>query len=179
MTTARRLLVKRRPYMASQTLILATLPNGLDSKRKKLNLSLFLTPRLEGGATLGAFPDILNWTKQVQAHGIKFKITCGAHSTTVAPDPNALKALNPDVWEAIFKPDTFVENYQVTDYTKQLIVSYPSRQASSYLKFLTQFVATNPNYSPENSARSGPLRMLNHLSFRDGSKSTFGDQISA
>lgn len=164
--------------MASQTLIFATLPNGLDAKNKKLRLSLYLTPRLDGGATLAAFPDILNWTKQVQDHGIKFTISCGANSATVAPDRAALKSLRPDVWAAIFKSDTFVENYQVTDFTKQLIVSYSSRQASSYLKYLTQFVGTNPTFSAEGQ-RGGPLIALNPLNFRDGNKSTFADEISA
>ncbi|MGA7409600.1 MAG: hypothetical protein WBW33_03885 [Bryobacteraceae bacterium] len=165
--------------MASQTLIFATLPNGLDAKNKKLKLSLYLTPRLDGAATLSAFPDFLHWTKQVQDHGIKFTISCGANSATVAPDAAALKKLRPDVWDAIFKPDTFIENYQVTDYTKQLIVSYPSRQALSYLKYLTQFVATNPTFNPEGSVRSGPLERLSPLSFRKRTSSTFDDEISA
>src|SRR5579863_10090699 len=130
--------------MASQTLIFATLPNGLDAKNKKLKVSLYLTPRLDGGATLAAFPDFLHWTQQVKDHGIKFTISCGANSATVAPDAAALSSLRPDVWDAIFKPDTFIENFQATDFTQRLIVSYPSRPALSYLKFLTQFVATNP-----------------------------------
>ncbi|PWT85161.1 MAG: hypothetical protein C5B56_14465 [Proteobacteria bacterium] len=165
--------------MASQTLIFATLPNGLDAKNKKLKLSLYLTPRLDGAATLAAFPDFLHWTRQVQDHGIQFTISCAGNSATVAPDAAALKKLRPDVWDAIFKPDTFVAKYQVTDYTKQLIVSYPTRQALSYLKFLTQFVATNPDFNPEGPVRTGPLDMLRPLSFRRGSKSLFDDEANS
>ena len=67
--------------MPSQTLIFATLPNG-PGEKKKLRLSLYLTPRLEGGATLAAFPDILNWTRLVHRHGVKVQITCGAGAGT-------------------------------------------------------------------------------------------------
>jgi hypothetical protein len=161
--------------MASQTLIFATLPNGLDANNKKLRLSLYLAPRLDGGATLAEFPDFLHWTQQMKDHGIKFTISCGANSASVAPAAAALKNLRPDVWDSIFKPNTVIETYQVTDYTKQLIVSYPSRQALSYLKYLTQYMATNP----EGSIREGPLEILSPLSFRQGTESTFDDETSA
>jgi hypothetical protein len=158
--------------MPTQTLVFAAIPNGPGSK-DKLRLSLYLTPRLIGGATLGNFPDFLNWTKQLQAHGIQFVISCGAQNATVSADT---KVLRPDIWEAIFKKDTSIEDYQVQDYTKQLIVSYPARQALSYLKFATQFVATTPAGRDE---RGGSLRVLSAFSFRDGATSSFGDQISA
>ncbi|HWE50181.1 MAG TPA: hypothetical protein VG273_10350 [Bryobacteraceae bacterium] len=158
--------------MASQTLIFAALPNGPGSK-DKLKLSVYMTPRLEGGATLATFPDILNWTQQVQAHGLKFQITCGVKTAMVAVNTAGLR---PDIWSAIFASDTFVEAYQFTDFTKQLIVSYPSRQALSFLKYATQFVATNPGSFGE---RGGPLNILRPLNFRQGSKTSFGDAISA
>ncbi len=158
--------------MASQTLIFAALPNGLGAK-DTLKLSLYLTPRLDSGATLADFPDILNWPQQIVAHGLKFQITCGAKNVTVAADP---KVLRPDIWGAIFTPATFVEAYEFTDYTKQLIVSYPSRQALSFLKYATQFVATSRS---DDDNERGPLEVLSPLNFRQGAKSEFGDAISA
>jgi hypothetical protein len=158
--------------MASQTLIFAVLPNGLGAK-DTLKLSLYLTPRLDSGATLAAFPDILNWPQQIVADGLKFQIACGAKTVTVAADT---KALRPDIWEAIFTSTTFVEAYDFTDYTKQLIVSYPSRQALSFLKYASQFVATSRSSDDD---RGGPLDVLGPLSFRQGAKTTFGDSISA
>ncbi len=158
--------------MASQTLIFAALPNGLGAKGT-LKLSLYLTPRLDSGATLADFPDILNWPQQIVARGLKFQITCGAKNVTVAADTSVLR---PDIWEAIFTPTTFVEAYAFTDYTKQLIVSYPSRQALSYLKYATQFVATS---RANDNERIGPLDVLGPLNFRQGAKSSFGDAISA
>jgi hypothetical protein len=158
--------------MPSQTLIFAAIPNGPGTK-DKLKLSLYLTPRLDGGATLADFPDFLNWTTQLQAHGILFVISRGVQNATVSADT---KLLRPDIWEAIFKKDTFVEDYQVQDYTKQLIVSYPARQALSYLKYATQYVATTSG--GKGDQRGGPLDVLRAFSFRDGAKSTFGDQIS-
>ena len=163
--------VERKREMASQTLIFATLPNGLGAKHK-LRLSLYLTPRLTGGATLAAFPDFVNWTKLVQDHGIKFQITCGAEVVTVAADTTVLR---PDIWAAIFPNDAFVEDYQFTDHTQQLLVSYPSRQALSFLKYATQFVATTRAAGREGN---GPLGVLEPFIFRDQSKSSFDDAIA-
>lgn len=158
--------------MANQTLIFVALPNGRGVK-DTLKLSLYLTPRLDAGATLADFPDILNWTQQVQKHGLKFQISCGTKTATVAADT---KVLRPDIWKAIFTSATFVQPYAFPDYTKQLVVSYPTRQALSYLKYATQFVATRPTLQDK---RVGPLAVLGPLNFRKGAKSSFGDEISA
>jgi hypothetical protein len=158
--------------MASQTMIFVALPNGLGTK-DTLKLSLYLTPRLDNGGTLADFPDILNWPQQIVAKGLKFQIACGTKNVTVAADTTALR---PDIWETIFTSNTFVEAYNFTDYTKQLIVSYPSRQALSFLKFASQFFATSRSNGND---RGGPLDVLAPLSFRQGAKTSFGDSISA
>src|ERR1035438_8733896 len=105
--------------MASQTLIFAVLPNGITAK-KTLSVSIYMAPRLDQGATLASFPDILHWTDLVQKHGLKFVLQCGAATRTVAVDTAGLR---PDVWQAIFTPRTFVEAYQLGDFDQRLIVS--------------------------------------------------------
>jgi len=159
--------------MASQTLIFVALPNGPGDKGQ-LKLSLYLTPRLQGGATLAAFPDFLDWTQQVQTHGLKFRIACGAKNHTVSSDP---KALHPELWKAIFAPDTFVEAYTLPPFDQQLIVSYPSRQALSFLKYAYQSVATS-RAGGGDGQRGGPLDLLFPLGFRNGASTSFGDEIS-
>ena len=158
--------------MPTQTLIFVALPNGRDGK-DKLKLSLYLTPRLDAGATLGDFPDILNWTQQVQNKGLKFEIKCGTKKATVSADKAVLR---PDIWKAIFTPTTLVQAYEFTDYSKQLVVSYPTRQALSFLKFATQSVGV-PRFT--NEQRGSPLDVLNPLNYRDDGESSLEDELNA
>jgi hypothetical protein len=159
--------------MASQTLIFAVLPNGITGA-KTLRLSLYLTPRLDHGATLAAFPDILHWAELVQKHGLKFVLTCGAKSQTVSVDTGILR---PDVWQEIFKPDTFVERYQLGDFDKRLIVSYPVRDVLGYLKYAYTAVGSGRVHSREGN-RGGLGLVLRDLVFRDGSKSNLAEALS-
>jgi hypothetical protein len=157
--------------MASQTFIFVALPNGLGANNK-LKLSLYLTPRLDKGATLAAFPDMLSWPQSIQEHGLKFQIACGANNVTVSADTNVLR---PDIWQTIFAPDTFVEAYKFPNYASGLFVSYPSRQALAFLKYAYQFVGIPGSSKDE---REGALRVLGPLSFRNGTKSNLARHMA-
>jgi len=157
--------------MASQTFIFVALPNGLGTGGN-LRLSIYLAPRLENGATLAAFPDMLTWPQSIQAHGLKFQITCGTKNTTVSADTSVLR---PDVWQAIFAPDTFVEAYKIPDYASGLFVSYPARQALSYLKYAYQSFSVTPVGV---DGRQRPFAVLDPLSFRNGTQSNLGLKIT-
>ena len=122
--------------MAKQTLVFVVLPNGITAKNT-LRLSICLTPRLEQGATLAAFHDILNWASLIQQHGMKFELACAGNTTTVSADQSVLR---PDVWSAIFTSSAFVEDFKLPDFDQRLIVSYPVRSAMSYMKRALQTI---------------------------------------
>jgi hypothetical protein len=157
--------------MASQTFIFAALPNGLGTSGK-LKLSVYLAPRLDSGATLAAFPDMLTWPQTIQAHGLQFQIACGTKNVTVSVDTSVLR---PDIWQAIFAPDTYVEAYTIPDFASGLFVSYPTRQALSYLKYAYQAFSLSPT---EQDDRQGAFRVLSPLSFRNGSRSNLARQLA-
>jgi hypothetical protein len=159
--------------MASQTFIFVTLPNGLGANNT-LNLSLYLTPRLDSGATLAAFPDMLTWPQAIQTHGMKFQIACGTKNVTVSADTSVLR---PDIWQAIFAPDTFVDAYKFPDYASGLFVSYPSRDALTFLKYAYQFVGISGGSSDDDN-RQGALRVLAPLSFRSGARTNLARHMA-
>jgi hypothetical protein len=158
--------------MASQNLIFVLLPNGV-TPEEKLRVSAYLTPRLEGGATLASFPDLLAWTQRVQENGLNFELRCVGKTQTVAAQQGLLR---PDIWQTIFKPNTYVEPYTVPDYAQRLIATYPSRDAALFLKGTYQHVGSGTAGSEGN--RGGLREVLSDLVFRDGSKSTLADEIS-
>jgi hypothetical protein len=159
--------------MARQTLIFVVLPGGMTAT-KTLRLSIYLTPRLGQGAILAAFSDMLHWTSLVKQHGLKFELVCAGKKASASVNQGVLR---PDVWQTIFQPTTFVENYTIPDFDKRLIVSYPVRDAMSYFKWAYQAVGTGT--APLGDGRNPLEIVLEGLVFRDGSKSTLADQIAA
>ncbi len=159
--------------MATQTLLFVVLPNGITA-RNTLRLSIYLTPRLDQGGTLAQFPDILHWPAAIVNSGLKFQIKCAAKTTSVTVDTKVLRA---DVWEEIFKANTFVEAYQIPNFDKRLIVSYPVRNALSYLKWAYQQVGTGLAFGDEE--RGGLRGLLGDLTFREGTNSLLQAQLAA
>jgi hypothetical protein len=157
--------------MASQTLVLVVLPNGL-APSGKLRASLYLSPRLAGAATLNDFPDFLDWPDLIKRKGLTFTLSCSGGTTTAGVSTSELR---PDLWKEIFKPQTFVAPPAIPDFNKRLVVSYPTKDALNYLQWAYQF----------NGARGGrgDLRtfsqLFEDLVFRDGKVSTIDSVISA
>jgi hypothetical protein len=158
--------------MANQTFIFVALPNGITAG-KTLRLSLYLTPRLDHGATLETFPDVLQWPQLIQTSGLNFELRCAGKTTTVTADPAALR---PDIWQQIFKKTTYVEPFRIPDFDQRLIVSYPTREAASFFKYAYQTVGSGNLFKRGNEG--GIVDLLRDLSFRDGSKSTLTGEIS-
>ncbi len=150
--------------MASQTLVFVALPNGM-AAQNKLSLSLYLTPRLNDGATLSQFNDFLNWPGLVQKSGLSFVLACGSQTATVVADRSRLR---PDLWQNIFTPQTYVSPFETSSFTNRLIVSYPARDCLSYLKYLYQTMGTGRNTDDDR----GLFVVMRPLIFRDGSNST-------
>ena len=152
--------------MARQTLTFVVLPNGRAAGHK-LRLSIYMTPRLEGAATLQGFPDFLHWTAQVQQHGLKFTLASGAKTAVIGVDNTVLR---PDLWDAIFQSTTYVEKFVVPDLDQHLFVSYPARDAATFLKYAYQTMAMLPATSNvDGHDILGDL--LSDLMFREGHNS--------
>jgi hypothetical protein len=115
----------------SQTILFTLLPRAASLEGATVPVSLFVTPRLVGEPLLGAFPDWLNWTRQVQQNGLSVTIECAGQSLTLPVDPAALR---PELWEALFNAETPVRSYEFDDHSQRGIHSYPFRKALALLK---------------------------------------------
>jgi hypothetical protein len=158
--------------MAKQTLTFVVLPNG-PAAGGKLRVSVYLTPRLSGASKLQSFPDVLHWTERIKTDGLKFTFTSGPQSATAAVDRSVLR---PDIWEAIFRPSTFVEKYRVPRYDRRLFVSYPGRDAAAFVKYAYQTLARDP--FGDNERENILSDLLSDLVFRDGTSSTLDRTLS-
>lgn len=160
--------------MAKQTLTFVALPNGTTGSGH-LRLSVYLTPRLSGSAKLQSFPDFLNWTQLIKSHGLKFKLISGANTATVPVDRSPLR---PDLWSTIFKADTFVEKYRVPQLDQRLMVSYPARDAMSFVKYAYQTISSHVFQSNQEGEYRILYDVLEELIFRDGKDSTLDAVLS-
>jgi hypothetical protein len=159
--------------MASQNLVFVLLPNGI-LPAKTLSLSVYLTPRLQSGNTLAAFPDFLDWAGLVKDHGLTLTFGCAGKTHAVPVTQGILRS---DVWQEIFKKDTYVEPYKIPDFDQRLIVSYPVREATSFLKYAYQAVGSGSFLGQQE--RGGLAHLLRDLVFRDGDKSNLASEISS
>lgn len=160
--------------MANQIFTFVALPNGLISAGK-LRVSVYLTPRLEGATQLKTFPDMLYWAARIKKYGMQFTLASGTNTATVAVDKSVLR---PDVWNTIFKSDTFVEKYQIPAFDKRLFVSYPERDVMSFVKYAYQSLSANV-LQQSTQERGGILsRLLQALVFRQGRVSNLKDTLA-
>jgi hypothetical protein len=124
--------------MAQQTLTFVVLPSGV-SRTGHLGISIYVAPRLEQGGTLAQFPDILQWTNLLRDWGLEFKLSSNGQTAKVPIDRSVLR---PAIWHKIFSPKTQVAPFQIPDYDKRLFVSYPVRDAMTFVKYAYQTVST-------------------------------------
>jgi hypothetical protein len=157
--------------MASQALSAVVLPAGV-APTGQLRANIYLSPRLSGAATLAGFPDWLDWPDLIRRHGLSVSLACGGSTATV---PVATGPLRPDIWQAIFTPETTVGAYPQPQYSQRLMVSYPARDVHSYVKYAWQFAATAAAAGQD--GRLLPL-LLDQLMFRDGTESTLDNALS-
>jgi hypothetical protein len=119
----------------TQTIVMTVIPRGVATNTDVLPVSVFVTPRLTGADKLGAFPDWLQWTRRLKEDGLTLTLRCDGNEQDATVDPNPL---DPDLWEALFKEDTFVRSYVFDDYSGKPVLSYSVRQALSVLKSMYQ-----------------------------------------
>jgi hypothetical protein len=143
-------------------MVLTVIPRGVAVDTDTLPVSVFVTPRLRGADKLGEFPDWLSWTRRLAEDGVTLTLRCGAnrHDVTVDPQP-----LEPELWEALFKEDTFVRSHEFDDYSDRPVLSYSMRRTLSVLKSIYQEASLSlalPDSSGESKER-GNRRIVRQL----------------
>jgi hypothetical protein len=124
--------------MAAQTILFTVMPRSISIDPKTMPVSVYVSPRLFSDArrpVLSEFPDWLNWTRWLQESGLKLNFRCDGKDFAASVP---VKHLRPELWEAIFKKDTWVQSHTFDDYSEHHIVSYSNRSALSLLKGLYQ-----------------------------------------
>jgi hypothetical protein len=159
--------------MADQAVALSAvaLPAGI-APTGHLRVNVYLSPRLSGAATLQEFRDWLDWPGLIKDHGLAVSLQCGANTATV---PAGTGPLRPDIWQAIFSPETIVNPYPRPQYSQRLLVSYPAQDVLTFLTSTYQRAAT----AVLTGRKDGELfRLLEELTFRDGTESTLDSALS-
>src|SRR5450631_998768 len=119
-----------------QTILFAVLPRAISVNAPADPLSIFVTPRLDGADTLGAFTDWLHWTRHLRDDGFELELQCGAKTRVFRSDPSGLR---PDLWEQLFNADTHVRSHaSFDDYSEHGLISFSVRDTLSALKSVYQ-----------------------------------------
>ena len=109
----------------------AFLPNGI--KDGKLRFSAAVSIRLpeEAGPkpNLGLFPEVLAWAETVKGmtFDVQFEKATPVEAKRVSPEPD------PELWQAIFQPDSPVIPYQFADLSKSAVFAYPVKHVQSFI----------------------------------------------
>ncbi|MBV9791421.1 MAG: YncE family protein [Chloroflexi bacterium] len=120
--------------MPNQTILWTALPNGISRTGDRLQLSVFVSPRLvatpSDGRTLLPTPDLLAWPERMR--NARFRLEFGGGPTVEATfNPAVLK---PDLWRALFKQTTLVRSHRFDDFTDRKVISYPVRNLHQSIK---------------------------------------------
>ena len=117
--------------MAKAEILWAFLPNGI--RDGKLRFSAAVSIRLPEDAgpkpNLGLFPEVLAWAETVRGLTFDLQFEKGAplEARRVSPDPD------PELWKAIFQPDSPVQPFRFADLTKSPVFAYPVRHVQAFL----------------------------------------------
>lgn len=132
-----------------QNIFWIALPNGVITEGgiRHLCLSVFVSPRLrtDEGTTLSHFPDFLDWGARMQPDQVKFTIEADnlqVPATITSAPPS------PDLWKALFTPETPIVPYEFDDFSNRPIVSYPVSSVQNYVKKSYQEVALRAPFDP-------------------------------
>jgi hypothetical protein len=117
--------------MAKPEILWTFLPNGI--RDGKLRFSAAVSIRLPEDAgpkpNLGLFPEILAWAETVRglAFDLQFEKGAPLEARRTSPDPD------PELWQAIFQPDSPVLPFRFADLTKSPVLAYPVRNVQAFL----------------------------------------------
>lgn len=123
--------------MRRQTVMFTALPNGFAAPAAnggaRLRLSVLISHRLmtnEGmpKPQLAQFPDLLDWP----AAGIGFAVAMNGGPTMPAAVTSPLPSS--DLWQALFKPTTYVRPYSFPAMDNRVVRSFPAAHVMGFLK---------------------------------------------
>ncbi|HEX8156852.1 MAG TPA: YncE family protein [Solirubrobacteraceae bacterium] len=138
--------------MATQTLIWTALPDGM--RDGELRISALVSPRLVAAASEGdelrLWPMWVNWTERIR--DATFKVAFDGGPTLDAEFDKT--QLEPELWPALFRPDTFVRPHVLDDYSNRTVISYPARRVHRSIRRLYQEAGTR---SPVGRPARAPL----------------------
>jgi hypothetical protein len=124
----------------TQLVIVTPVPAGLQLDPDTIRVSVLFSPRLSGDDTLGAFPDWLRWTRKLADDGLQIRFECDGATLDVAADTSRLR---PDLWETLFRRDTYVRSYVFDDYSDRFVPSYSNRLALGLVQSAYQQAAVD------------------------------------
>lgn len=150
---------------ATQTVLFTVMPRGISVNPDTLPVSVSVSPRLVGGGHLGAFPDWVNWTKQLKEHGLVLTFHSGSQRVDVSIDT---APLDPTLWAALFNGQTLVRSRKFDDYSKHGIISFSMRESLSALKTVYQkagvvLALPSGGGDKQEGGREGNRRVLSNL----------------
>lgn len=119
---------------ATHTVLFTVVPRDLRLNVPALPVSVVVSPRLMGADRLDAFPDWVDWTQKIKA-GASLEFRCGPRTASVPIDTQHLR---PDLWRALFGPETFVRSRTFDDYSSHGVMSFSVRETLSALKAVYQ-----------------------------------------
>ncbi|MCQ6563985.1 hypothetical protein [Paenibacillus mendelii] len=132
-----------------QNIFWIALPNGVitDDGIRYLRLSVFVSPRLrtDQGTMLSQFPDFLDWGARMQPDQVKFTIEA---ENLQVPAVITSAPPNPELWKALFMPETPLVPYEFDDFSNRPIVSFPVSSVQNYVKKSYQEVARRTPFDP-------------------------------
>ncbi|MEA2299618.1 MAG: hypothetical protein QOE44_153, partial [Solirubrobacteraceae bacterium] len=118
-----------------QTILFTVMPRAMTVNPDPMPVSVFVSPRLEGAARLGAFADWVRWTERLRDGGLELELRCAGRTLGVPIDPGPLR---PELWAQLFDDETLVRSHTFDDYSDRGVISYPVREALSALKAIYQ-----------------------------------------
>ncbi len=124
----------------TQLVIVTPVPAGLQLDRDTVRVAALFSPRLSGDDTLGSFPDWMRWTRKLADDGLQIRFQCAGQTLDVAADTSRLQ---PELWEALFRWDTYVRSYRFDDYTDRFVPSYSNRMALGLIQAAYQQAAVD------------------------------------
>jgi len=134
--------------MLKQTVVWTAVPNGVEAGL--LKVVGLASPRLSSDGippqlTLELFPDFKNWATTAAA--ITFNIRIG--NNPPMPATRVSQPPKPELWSALFTPETYVRPFQFSDHTAKNIRSYPAANvADAIAQFYKEVAMTSPTEFP-------------------------------
>lgn len=150
--------------MASESVILTALPNGVHDDGRRLRVTVFVSPRLSTDGRdrepLSAYAAFRRWPDALAELGLRVEFD-GVGPVSTDPDPDFPSA-DLSTWELVFDPDrvaVLAGRDQPKDLSKRRMLTFPANSvAEQVLSLYTDVAMTTPTAFPP--ATGSPLTSL-------------------